>query len=67
MSSVMAGLHARREAIKRSIKQAIERANVPSSQNDEDEGDDPLWELQRQLESLHAQIGAYERAEAAGK
>jgi len=67
MSSVLAGLHARREAIKRHIKQAIESARVPSSQNDKDETDDPLWELQRQLESLHVQIGAYERAEAAGK
>jgi hypothetical protein len=61
MSSVLAGLHARRAALKKAIKQALDGPSNASPPNDDAEPDDPLWELQRNLESLHAQISAYER------
>lgn len=64
MSSVIAGLRARREATKRAIKQAIEASQAIQVEDDFVSAEDAIWDLQRQLESLHAQIAAYERAEA---
>jgi hypothetical protein len=67
MSSVLSGLCARREATKKLIRQAIEARGANSSPEPGEDREDVLWDLQRQLESLHVQIAAYERAEAAAK
>jgi len=43
--SVLAGLHARREAVKKATKQALDKPLELSPPSGEGEADDPLWEL----------------------
>ena len=63
MSSVLMGLQARRDSVKKAIKQALDDGLAAEVRGESDARDDALWDLQRQLESLHAQIVAYEKTQ----